>query len=77
VTTANGFLEAGVLGIYSVATVGDARGQGYATAITRRAIEEAPTATAVLQPSERAEPLYTRLGFERFTMFRTWARSQP
>jgi hypothetical protein len=75
VSTANGFLEAGVLGIYGVATVPADRGLGYATALTVRTLAQHPSATAVLQPSERAERLYVRLGFERFTTFRTWTRS--
>jgi hypothetical protein len=75
VSTANGFLEAGVLGIYGVATVPAARGLGFATALTIRTLARHPSATAVLQPSEHAERLYVRLGFERFTTFRTWTRS--
>jgi hypothetical protein len=69
-----GFREAGVLGIYGVATVPRMRGRGFATALTRHAIATSPGMPAVLQPSTMAEPLYRRLGFTRFGSFRTWAR---
>jgi hypothetical protein len=74
VATANGFREAGVLGVYSVSTVPAARRQGIGTAITAQAVTASAGLPAVLQPSEMAEPLYRRLGFERFTTFRTWTR---
>ena len=41
---------------------------------TARTVAAAPDLPAVLQPSEMAEPIYRRLGFERFTTFRTWTR---
>ncbi len=68
------FVCGGVVGIYGVSTVPDARRHGYATALTRAALRANSSLPAVLQPSPMAEPLYRRLGFERFTMFRTWAR---
>jgi len=75
IATANGFREAGVLGIYSVSTLPDARRRGSGRAMTARAVAATPDVPAVLQPSEMAEPLYRRLGFERFTTFRTWTRT--
>lgn len=75
VATANGFREAGVLGVYSVSTMPLARGRGYASALTAHAVRSAATIPAVLQPSDMAESLYRRLGFERFATFRTWTRS--
>ena len=75
VATANGFREAGVLGIYAVSTLPAARRRGAATAVTSLAVAAAPDLPAVLQPSEMAEPLYRRLGFARFTTFRTWTMS--
>jgi GNAT superfamily N-acetyltransferase len=73
-TVAMGFREAGVLGIYGVATVPSMRRRGFATALTSHAIASGPDEPAVLQPSAMAEPLYGRLGFRRFGAFRTWAR---
>ncbi len=74
VAVSMGFREAGVLGIYGVATVPAMRRRGYATAMTQRALAAASDLPAVLQPSTMAEPLYERLGFRRFGAFRTWAR---
>lgn len=74
VATGNGFREAGVLGVYSISTVPAARRRGTGTAITAMTVAGAPDLPAVLQPSEMAEPMYRRLGFSRFTTFRTWTR---
>lgn len=75
VATANGFREAGVQGIYSVSTLPAARGRGAGRAMTATAVAAGGELDSVLQPSEMAESLYRRLGFERFTTFRTWTRS--
>jgi hypothetical protein len=74
VVTAMAFVEAGVVGVYGVATVPDARHRGYATALTAIALTASPGCPAVLQPSAAAEPLYVRLGFRRFAEFGTWLR---
>lgn len=74
VATSNGLREAGVLGVYSVSTVPAARRRGIAAAMTARTLAVVPDLPAVLQPSEMAEPIYRRLGFARFTTFRTWTR---
>jgi GNAT superfamily N-acetyltransferase len=70
-----GFRDAGVLGIYGVATVPDMRRRGLATALTSHALAQASDVPAVLQPSTMAEPMYRRLGFRRFGAFRSWARA--
>jgi predicted GNAT family acetyltransferase len=77
VATANSFRDGGVLGIYSVSTLPETRRRGYATALTARAVHDAPELDAVLQPSQMAERLYRRIGFEPFSAFRTWIRSRP
>ncbi len=74
VATAMAFAEAGVVGVYGVATVPGARRRGYATALTAIALTAAPGLPAVLQPSAAAERLYARLGFRRFAEFGTWLR---
>ena len=68
------FLAGGVVGIYGVSTVPDARRRGYATALTALAIASEAGVPAVLQPSAAAEPLYARLGFRRFGSFDMWIR---
>jgi GNAT superfamily N-acetyltransferase len=75
VAVAMAFADAGVLGIYGVATIPMARRRGYATALTAHAVSSAPELPAVLQPSRMAEPLYRRLGFQRFGVFRSWGRA--
>ena len=74
VAVSMGFAAAGVVGIYGVTALPEARRRGYGTALTRHAIEAAPTLPAVLQPSTMAERMYARLGFHRFTTFRAWER---
>ncbi len=69
-----GFAEAGVLGVYGIATVPSARRRGFAFAVTRHILAQRPDLPAVLQPSAMAQPMYERLGFVPFGRFRTWAR---
>ena len=74
VSASMSFVEAGVVGIYGVSTVPDARRRGFAGALTRAALSADPSLPSVLQPSTSAEPLYRQLGYRRFTTFRTWVR---
>ena len=74
VAVSMGYADAGVLGIYGVAALPEARRLGYGTAMTRHTIEAGPALPAVLQPSSMAERMYGRLGFQRFTSFRAWER---
>jgi GNAT superfamily N-acetyltransferase len=75
VAVSMGFADAGVLGIYGVATVPRMRRRGLARAMTAHTLAATPDIPAVLQPSTMAEPLYRRLGFRRFGAFRSWARA--
>ncbi len=74
VATSMGYGDAGVLGIYGVSTLPEARRRSYGAAMTWAAVSADPSIPAVLQPSEIAASLYARLGFESFTTFRSWAR---
>jgi GNAT superfamily N-acetyltransferase len=74
VSVAMSFADAGVLGIYGVATIPEARRRGYGAALTRAALASGPPVPAILQPSTMAEAIYRRLGFERFATFGTWRR---
>jgi ribosomal protein S18 acetylase RimI-like enzyme len=63
------------VGIFSVATVPQARRRGYGTAITTRAIEdgrEAGAAWVWLQSSPSAYRLYERLGFREIESWDVW-----
>lgn len=69
---------AGVIGIYSLGTIPQARGQGYGEATMRAAVAAARSKTGlervVLQSTEAGYPLYRRMGFQdatRFTVYLT------
>ncbi|MFN8038188.1 MAG: GNAT family N-acetyltransferase [Acidimicrobiales bacterium] len=64
---------AGVVGVYGVGVVPEARGLGIATALTRRAVASADDLPVVLQPSPIAEALYRRLGFTGCGWYDHWA----
>lgn len=74
VTVSMGFIDAGVVGVYGVVTVPEARGRGYGSAMTWAALSADRAIPTVLQPSGLAEPLYSRLGFTPFANFRHWYR---
>jgi GNAT superfamily N-acetyltransferase len=66
VATATYVLAAGIVGIFDVSTVPEARGRGIGTAMTvaaLRAGREAGYEIAFLQPSAMGRNLYERLGF--------------
>jgi ribosomal protein S18 acetylase RimI-like enzyme len=69
-----GFVEAGVVGVYSVATRPEYRRRGYGEALTWAALGSAPELPAVLQPSEMGEPIYQRMGFAPVGRFTNWIR---
>jgi GNAT superfamily N-acetyltransferase len=61
------FCEAGIAGIYHVATVPEARGNGYGTAIAMASLQAAKALgyqTAILTSSLSGYNLYRRLGFQ-------------
>lgn len=64
---------AGSLGIYSLATLPEARRQGYAEALLRAAVARESARTGiqrlVLQSTEAGHSLYRRLGFREVTRF--------
>lgn len=68
---------AGSIGIYSVATLPQYRGKGYAEALMRHAVrimrERGVAGPLVLQSSPAGTELYRRLGFQRTTRFYIYA----
>jgi GNAT superfamily N-acetyltransferase len=67
----------GDAGIFYVATLPEARGQGLAKAVVRRALADAHErgcTTTTLQASEMGAPLYESLGYERTGALTLWER---
>jgi predicted GNAT family acetyltransferase len=65
VATALSVRTGDVVGIYSVATLPEARGHGYGTALTWMTLADAEPGVraAVLQASPMGRPVYERMGF--------------
>jgi ribosomal protein S18 acetylase RimI-like enzyme len=76
VSTVETSLQDGVLGIFGVATVPDARRLGIGAAVTAHAVRDraAETDLAFLQSSEMGHGVYERLGFRDVSMWEVWAR---
>lgn len=61
------YLDAGVAGIYFVATLPEARGKGFATQVVQTALEDAQKLgyrAAILQASAMGKNVYQRIGFQ-------------
>ena len=71
VATSMGVRTGDVLGIYSVATVPEARASGYGTAMTWACVSDADPGVRViaLQASEMGQPIYEQMGFRRVRDF--------
>lgn len=61
----------GVRGIYNVATLADARGNGYGSAMTVAAAGDSDL-PLVLQSSDAGFPIYQKLGFKEVGRFSLW-----
>ena len=72
VSTATAGVAAGLVGVYVVATVPEARGRGYGEALTWSAVASAPELDATLQASDMGKPIYERMGFETIATLTVW-----
>ena len=73
------FLGAGVAGLYHVATVPSARGQGIGKAVTLAALEHARDLgyrAAILHASKEGEPIYRQIGFQEVCQVAHWYYSK-
>jgi predicted GNAT family acetyltransferase len=77
VAAAMGYRTDAVVGVFGVTTVASARGRGYGTALTRAAMITETGLPAILAPSEQAEALYRRLGFDRVGELSIWVKEGP
>ncbi|MEZ5142836.1 MAG: GNAT family N-acetyltransferase [Acidimicrobiales bacterium] len=68
-----GYRAAGLVGVYGIGVVPEARGLGIATALTAAVLAGSARLPAVLQPSPAAEGLYRRLGFAAAGWYDHWA----
>jgi ribosomal protein S18 acetylase RimI-like enzyme len=77
VSTAATVVAAGVIGVYSVATLPSYERRGYGEAVTRHAIERAREESGcercVLQSSPEGFGLYERMGFRQVTRYSVYA----
>jgi predicted GNAT family acetyltransferase len=75
VTTGFSVQTGETLGIFTIATVADARGRGYGAAMTAKLVAEGAAAgctVAVLQASTMGRPIYERLGFRVVEEYQTF-----
>lgn len=76
VSIATAFVEHGISDVVLVATVPEARRQGYAEALTWRAALAEPGLPAMLLSSDPGRPVYERMGFLPLFRFTLWYRDR-
>ncbi|MFT4571290.1 MAG: ribosomal protein S18 acetylase RimI-like enzyme [Hyphomicrobiaceae bacterium] len=75
VACAGFLLSHGIAGVYWVGSIPEARGRGFADAVTRSVTNAAFALGArvvILQASEGGEPVYQRMGYREFTRYRSF-----
>jgi GNAT superfamily N-acetyltransferase len=68
------------IGVYSIATIPEARRRGYAAAMTARVVADGARAgcdAAALQASAMGRPIYERLGFRTVVTYDAYSASPP
>ncbi|MCC7107153.1 MAG: N-acetyltransferase [Chloroflexi bacterium] len=76
VSVAAAYVDNRSVGVYCVATMGDARGRGYGSALTWAATLTDPALPAVLQASDDGRPVYERMGYTTVTRMSLWERAR-
>jgi len=77
VSTAATFVEAGITNVINVATVPEARGRGFGSAVTWHATLADPALPTLLIASDQGRPVYERMGYMTLFRFTLWSRKQP
>jgi hypothetical protein len=75
VSTAAAFIAEGITNVINVATVPEARGKGFGTAVTWHATLAEPSLPTLLIASEQGRPVYERMGYTTIRQFQLWSRS--
>jgi GNAT superfamily N-acetyltransferase len=76
VAVAGSALNHGLVEVDWVTTVPEARGRGYGTALTWRALDIAPELPAVLLASDPGQRVYERMGFLRLLRATMWVSAE-
>ena len=80
VATSGLYVTGSIAGVYNVATLPEARGQGVGAAVTWAAAlagRDAGATWSVLQASEAGEPVYTRMGYATPARYRQFEGVRP
>jgi GNAT superfamily N-acetyltransferase len=76
VATSFAHVACGMLGVYAVAVLPDARRRGYGEALTWAATSYRPDLPATLQASSMGLPVYERMGYRTIGTFDIWQRDE-
>jgi hypothetical protein len=74
VSTAASFVAEGITNVINVATIPEARGRGYGTAVTWEATLTEPHFPTLLIASAHGRPVYERMGYTAIREFQLWSR---
>lgn len=77
VTTSAAFVAEGMTNIINVATVPEARGRGYGTAVTWPATLAEPALSTLLIASDQGSRVYERMGYSTLRHIQLWSRASP
>lgn len=73
-STATAYVSDGLVGVYAVATIPEARRHGYGEAVSWAATLCERDLTATLQASDMGQPIYDRMGYRAVAEFSEWEK---
>jgi GNAT superfamily N-acetyltransferase len=77
VTAAASYISHGLVDLIFLATLPQARGQGFGTALAWTATLANPELPAILIASQEGQPLYARMGYQHLRDMQLWVRERP